>query len=130
MADPDPVIGDEQGDRRPVLVVSIHTMNRAAARLVISVPLTTTDRESKLHVRVEPPEGGLERASYALPEMVRRCPWTALGAGWAASHRTRSRSWRIDSAFSSALAARADAAFAQRPRKDTREAASIPARLL
>ena len=53
VGDPDPVVGHEQGGRRPVLVVSIHAMNRAAARLVISVPLTTTDR-----------------VSYAMPEMV------------------------------------------------------------
>ena len=71
MGDPDPVTGDEQGGRRPVLVVSINAMNRAASRLVISVPLTTTDWDSKLHVRVEPPEGGLRRVSYAMPEMVR-----------------------------------------------------------
>ena len=79
MADPDPVIGHEQGGRRPVLVVSINAMNRAAARLAISVPLTTTDRGSKLHVRVEPPEGGLERVSYAMPEMVRSMSVDRLG---------------------------------------------------
>jgi mRNA interferase MazF len=79
MGDPDPVVGHEQGGRRPVLVVSIHAMNQAAAGLVISVPLTTTDRGSKLHVRVEPPEGGLERVSYAMPEMVRSMSVDRLG---------------------------------------------------
>jgi mRNA interferase MazF len=54
-----------------VLVVSIHAMNSSAVRLAIAVPLTTTDHSSKLHVRVEPPEGGLKRVSYAMPEMVR-----------------------------------------------------------
>jgi mRNA interferase MazF len=46
-------------------------MNRSPADLAITVPLTTTDRGNKLHVRVEPPEGGLEKVSFAMPEMVR-----------------------------------------------------------
>jgi mRNA-degrading endonuclease toxin of MazEF toxin-antitoxin module len=33
--------------------------------------MTTTDRRNKLHVRVEPPDGGLNRVCYAMPEMVR-----------------------------------------------------------
>lgn len=79
MGNPDPVVGHEQGGRRPVLVVSIHAMNRSATGLVISVPLTTTDRSSKLHVRVEPPEGDLKRVSYAMPEMVRSMSVDRLG---------------------------------------------------
>jgi mRNA interferase MazF len=67
----DPAVGHEQVGRRPVLVVSINPMNSSAAQLVIAVPLTTTDRGSELHVRLEPPEGGLTRVSFALPEMVR-----------------------------------------------------------
>lgn len=70
MADPDPVVGREQGGRRPFLVLSINQMNRSAAELVIAVPLTTTDRSSELHVRLDPPEGGLSRVSFATPEMV------------------------------------------------------------
>jgi mRNA interferase MazF len=71
LADPDPVVGHEQGGRRPHLVISIDQMNRSAAGLLIGVPLTTTDRDSKLHVRLEPPEGGLSRISFAMPEMAR-----------------------------------------------------------
>lgn len=71
LGNPDPVVGHEQGGRRPFLVVSINRMNRSPANLAIAVPLTTTDRRNKLHVRVEPPEGGLDRVSYAMPEMVR-----------------------------------------------------------
>lgn len=71
MADPDPVVGHEQGGRRPFMVISIDRMNRSAAGLVVAVPLTTTDRGSELHIRLDPPEGGLSRVSFALPEMVR-----------------------------------------------------------
>jgi mRNA interferase MazF len=79
VGNPNPVIDHEQGGRRPLLVVSIHAMNRAAARLVLAVPLTTTDRASKLHVLVEPPEGGLKKVSYAMPEMVRSISTDRLG---------------------------------------------------
>ncbi len=70
IGDPEPVVGHEQGGR-PFLVVSIEQMNRSPANMAIAVPLTTTDRRNKLHVRVEPPEGGLEKVSFAMPEMVR-----------------------------------------------------------
>lgn len=71
MVDPEPVVGHEQGGRRPFLVISVNQMNRSRARMVIGVPLTTRDRGNELHVRLEPPEGGLERVSYAMPEKVR-----------------------------------------------------------
>jgi mRNA interferase MazF len=71
LADPDPVVGHEQGGRRPHLVISINLMNHSAAGLLIGVPLTTTDRGNKLHVRLDPPEGGLRRISFAMPEMAR-----------------------------------------------------------
>jgi mRNA interferase MazF len=78
LGDPDPVVGHEQGGRRPLLVVSIEPMNSSPARLAIAVPLTTTDRRNKLHVRVDPPEGGLKRSSFAMPEMVRSVSVTRL----------------------------------------------------
>jgi mRNA interferase MazF len=71
VGDPGLVVGHEQGGRRPFLVVSIDLMNSSPVELAIAVPLTTTDRRSKLHVRMEPPEGGLKRVSFAMPEMVR-----------------------------------------------------------
>jgi mRNA interferase MazF len=71
MADLEPVVGHEQGGRRPFLLVSINQMNRSRAGMSIGVPLTTTDRGSELHVRLDPPEGGLTKISFALPEMVR-----------------------------------------------------------
>jgi mRNA interferase MazF len=69
--DLDPVIGHEQGGRRPLLLISIDPMNRSAARMAIGVPLTTTDRGNELHVRLDPPEAGLARISFVMPEMVR-----------------------------------------------------------
>lgn len=71
MVDLDPVVGHEQGGRRPFLLVSIDPMNRSAARMAIGMPLTTTDRGNELHVRLDPPEAGLTRVSFAMPEMAR-----------------------------------------------------------
>lgn len=78
LADPDPVVGHEQDGRRPHLVISIDPMNRSPAKLLIGVPLTTTDRANKLHVRLEPPEGGLRRVTFAMPEMARSVSRTRL----------------------------------------------------
>jgi mRNA interferase MazF len=74
-----PTIGHEQRGQRPVLVVSIEAMNGAPAELVIAVPLTTTDRANKLHVRITPGENGLTKISYAMPEMVRHLSILRLG---------------------------------------------------
>lgn len=71
LADLDPVVGREQRGRRPFLVLSLRDMNKAPAGLAIGVPLTTTERPSGLHVRIEPGKSGLPRVSYAMPEMVR-----------------------------------------------------------
>jgi mRNA interferase MazF len=79
LGDPDPVVGHEQGGRRPFLLISINRMNRSAASLAIAVPLTTTDRQNMLHIRLDPPEGGLGKVSYALPEMVRSMSMDRFG---------------------------------------------------
>jgi mRNA interferase MazF len=70
-ADPEPVRGREQAKARPFLVVSVDSMNRSPIDLFIAVPLTTKDRGNALHVRIEPPEGGLGSRSFAMPEQLR-----------------------------------------------------------
>jgi mRNA interferase MazF len=67
----DPTKGREQRGTRPALVVSHNTFNRSAAELVVVVPLTTTFRGIPLHVRIEPPEGGVKSPSFAKIEDVR-----------------------------------------------------------
>lgn len=71
MVDLEPVVGHEQGGRRPFLVISVNQMNGSRAGMVIGVPLTTRDKGNELHVRLGPPEGGLDRVSFAMPEKVR-----------------------------------------------------------
>lgn len=72
-------VGSEQSGRRPLLVVSIDQMNRAPAELILAVPLTTTQRPTRMHVRIDPQQGGLEKVSYAMPEMVRHISTERLG---------------------------------------------------
>jgi mRNA interferase MazF len=69
--DLDPVVGSEQAGRRPFLVISVGAMNESQVQMAIGLPLTSTPRDNALHVRLEPGPTGLERVSYAMPEMVR-----------------------------------------------------------
>jgi|HubBroStandDraft_4_1064222.scaffolds.fasta_scaffold83300_2 mRNA interferase MazF len=69
MANLEPVIGHEQGRQRPVAVLSRDPLGRSG--LAIVAPFTTKDVGSPLHLRVDPPEGGLSEVSFALPQHVR-----------------------------------------------------------
>ncbi len=80
VADLGPFVGHEQGGRRPFLVLSIASMNRAPLELAIGVPLTTTHHGSKLQVRIGPGESGLSQVSYAMPEMVRSVSTKRFGS--------------------------------------------------
>ena len=71
MVDLDPARGHEQAGTRPALVVSDDTFNQGPAGLVIVVPVTSSDKRVRSHVRVEPPEGGLRTTSFIQCEDVR-----------------------------------------------------------
>jgi len=62
--------GREQLGPRPVLVISTDEINRGPSALSVVVPFTTRDRGLNLHVRVDPPEGGLSEHSVLLPEQI------------------------------------------------------------
>lgn len=88
LADPGQTVGHEQSGMRPHLVLSLGRMNRSPLELVIALPLTTTDASSLLHVRIDPqPETGLNRVSYAMPEMVRSISGQRLGRPIGRVHR-------------------------------------------
>jgi len=67
----EPVVGHEQGGSRPAMIVSVDEISSGAGEMCIVVPLTRTNRDTPLHIRIEPPEGGLDAVSFALPENVR-----------------------------------------------------------
>jgi len=76
----DPVVGREQGGRRPVLVVSVDDFNAGAADLVLAVPLTTRCRRIASRVTLAPPEGGVSRISQIRCEDVRSMSKEPLGS--------------------------------------------------
>ncbi len=75
----EPVVGHEQGGARPVLIVSVDPISSGRGEMCIVVPFTRTDRGTPIHVRVDPPEGGLTAVSFALPENVRSISRERLG---------------------------------------------------
>ena len=71
LIDLDPTRGHEQAGTRPALVISVDPFNQTALGLAIVVPITSRAKEFPLHVRLDPPEGGLQHTSYAKCEDVR-----------------------------------------------------------
>jgi mRNA interferase MazF len=82
VVDLDPTRGREQRGTRPALVVSADQINNGPAQLVVIVPLTTTERGVPLHVRIEPPNGGVRELSFAMCEMVRSVSTARLTRSW------------------------------------------------
>jgi mRNA interferase MazF len=81
IADLKPSTGHEQGGApRPCLVLSVDSFNHGLAELVVVLPLTTSDRKIPLRIRVNPPEGGLRKISYIMPEMIRSISTSRLTA--------------------------------------------------
>jgi mRNA interferase MazF len=87
LADLSPHRGHEQGGRRPALVVSVDKFNEGPAGLVIVAPITAVDKRQPLHVRIEPPEGGVRRPSFAKSEDVRSISVERLVERWASVRR-------------------------------------------
>jgi mRNA interferase MazF len=69
--DLDPILGREQAGFRPALILSVDLFNQGPAELVVVVPLTRTDRKIRWHVRVRPPEAGVEAESFVQCENLR-----------------------------------------------------------
>lgn len=78
----DPVVGHEQGGRRPALVVSVDPFNHSAAELVVVVPLTSRSKNQPLHIAVAPPEAGLTAPSWLKVEDVRSISTQRLATRW------------------------------------------------
>ena len=80
--DLNPIRGHEQAGSRPAVVISVDQLSAGTSELAIVVPLTRTNRPSPLYVAIDPPEGGLQERSYAMPEMVRSISRERLSARW------------------------------------------------
>lgn len=79
MAELEPVIGSEQGGRRPVVIMQ-NDKGNLHAPTVIAVPLTGSGQKPALptHALLPKGEGGLWRDSIALCEQVRTLEKTRL----------------------------------------------------
>ncbi|MBE5815654.1 MAG: type II toxin-antitoxin system PemK/MazF family toxin [Clostridiales bacterium] len=79
MARLDPVIGSEQGGRRPVLIVQNDRGNRYSPTVIV-VPLTGSEKKGRLptHVLLPGGEGGVQKPSVVLCEQVRTLEKTRL----------------------------------------------------
>lgn len=71
LVDLNPVKGHEQSGKRPALIVSVNIFNQGPADLVVVIPITTKNKGIPLHVRINPPRGGLNEISYAKCEDIR-----------------------------------------------------------
>jgi mRNA interferase MazF len=80
----DPTAGHGQSRTRPVVVVSRDAFNAAGWRLCLCVPLSSRDRGSPLHVRIDPPEGGVRTTSFALVDQMRALDQSRLERRWGA----------------------------------------------
>ncbi len=80
--DLEPTRGREQAGRRPAVAVSVDQLGDGPSELAIVVPLTRTDHGQRLHVPIDPPNGGVRQRSYAMPEMVRSVSRDRLIERW------------------------------------------------
>ena len=70
LADLHPTRGREQTGRRPVLVLSVDFLP-GPADLIVILPLTSTQRDIPLHVKVQKGDGGTRNDSVILCEAIR-----------------------------------------------------------
>jgi mRNA interferase MazF len=70
VADLSPVVGREQGGRRPVVVLSPGSYNSWPIGMAVVAPITSSDRRLRHHVAIGK-EAGLRGSSFVMPEYVR-----------------------------------------------------------
>ena len=82
LADLRPTRGREQTGRRPVLVLSVDFFNAGPADLIVILPLTSTERDIPLHVKVHKGDGGMRNDSVILCEAIRSVSKERLISRW------------------------------------------------
>jgi mRNA interferase MazF len=74
-----PPRGYEPAAACPVMIISTNTFNHGPADLVFVLPVTRTDCRIPLHVRIDPPEGGVTARSYIVCEALHAIAKERLG---------------------------------------------------
>lgn len=82
LVDLNPTRGHEQAGRRPALVLSTNQFNNGPAGLVLVAPMTSRQRNIPLHVRLDPPEGGVRSPSFIKCEDIRSISTERLVETW------------------------------------------------
>ena len=82
LADLRPTRGREQTGRRPVLVLSVDFFNAGPADLVVVLPLTSTQRDIPLLVKVSKGDGGTRNDSAILCAAIRSVSKDRLISRW------------------------------------------------
>jgi mRNA interferase MazF len=82
LADLRPTRGREQTGRRPVLVLSVDFFNAGPADLIVVLPLTSTQRDIPLHVKIDKGDGGIRKESVILCEAIRSISKDRLISRW------------------------------------------------
>ena len=82
LADLRPTDSREQSGRRSVLVLSVDFFNGGPADYVVVLPLTSTQRDMPLHVKVSKGDGGTRNDSAILCEAIRSVSKDRLISRW------------------------------------------------
>ncbi len=93
--DLNPRRGREQGEKRPVIVVSVDAYNESRSPLIGVVPMTTAGLKNPIHVPLSKAETGLAADSTALVDHARFLDRTRL-QGSAAGRLTAAAQQRLD----------------------------------
>jgi mRNA interferase MazF len=82
LGDLGPTRGHEESGKRPLFIFSVDAFNTGLAGLVVVLQLTTRLRGVPAHILVNPPEGGLRRASVVLCDAIRSVTKDCLIDRW------------------------------------------------
>ena len=74
--------GREQAGNRPCLIVSADPFNHGPAELVVILPITSKAKGIPLHIRLDPPEGGVQERSFIKCEDIRSVSRERLARRW------------------------------------------------
>lgn len=71
VAEPDPIVGAEQDEIRPVVIISSDQYNKNPKGLVIVMPITTQDWGVPYHIQVPAGEGQLDKLSFIMCDQIK-----------------------------------------------------------
>lgn len=96
LTDFSPTLGHEQDGKRPAVVISADQFGTGASGMCLVVPCTTSDKHpNPLHVKIQPPEGGQSKTTYAMVDMTRSISRERLISRWGAVRPSTLRDIRL-----------------------------------